>query len=234
MVSRLRDQLYFESRLLFGQSQNSIDGAEYDSNRALFQATLAGRTELGNSVIWPTLSYTIAQDDADAYIDAGSNPVAAATTTVRRAELGISFERPLALSGLGATLEGDAFLVGVDDSTQANTDARARISLGVRMLTSGGLDTSVRVGYEGASSESNHESFSVGFQTELKFWIEGFEEMTAPAPTHRRPFSFPSIETTHQPGLEAAHVTPRHPSAAGNSGLVLGLSRAAGRDVRGS
>ncbi|TNJ38581.1 HYR domain-containing protein, partial [Phaeobacter sp. B1627] len=120
------DPLYFEGRLLYGQSSNTVSPFgtyedDFDTSRLLAQVRVTGDYAYQNAVLSPYLNAAYLKDDQDAYTDSLGNLIGAQSITLRQIALGLDATRSLAVdSGL---LMLQAGISGVWSSTSGTAVA---------------------------------------------------------------------------------------------------------------
>ncbi len=141
-VAKSADQpLYFEGRLLYGQTSNSVSpfGTHTDSfssERMLARLKIAGELSYGTTKLQPNLLATYTDDNQKAYTDSLGNLIPSANYALGQIEAGMDFATPIAtdlgeltltggLSGIYAHSSGAGPLASNIDGT------RAKVKLGV-------------------------------------------------------------------------------------------------------
>ncbi|RFU12531.1 hypothetical protein DZD18_11560 [Rhodobacteraceae bacterium W635] len=167
VVAQLGDQpLFFEGRLLYGESENEISPFgtftdDFDSERWLTMVALEGSYEAETLRYFPRLQFSHAVDTQLAYVDGLSNPVPEQTVRLSELSAGVDFEAPIlgeasghlltwGLSGIWSRVEGDGAASAYIDESEGG---RARIDLGYRFNNGGGLTLGGGVFVDGVGSD---------------------------------------------------------------------------------
>ncbi|MBY6199822.1 hypothetical protein KUV65_00475 [Maritalea mobilis] len=153
VVAQLGDQpLFFEGRLLYGESDNEVSPFgtftdDFESERWLTMLAIEGSYETEVLRYFPRLQLSHAVDTQLAYVDGLANLVPEQTVRLSEVSAGVDFEAPLfgedsghlltwGLSGIWSRVEGDgAASAYIDDSE----GGRARLDLGYRFMGDAGL-----------------------------------------------------------------------------------------------
>lgn len=167
VVAQLGDQpLFFEGRLLYGESDNEISPLgsftdSFESERWLTMVAVEGSYEAEALRYFPRLQFSHAVDTQMAYVDGLSNPVPEQTIRLSELSAGVDFEMPLfgpasgqlltwGLSGIWSRVEGDGAASAYIDETE---NGRGRIDLGYRFRGDGGLTLTGDLFVDGLGSD---------------------------------------------------------------------------------
>ncbi len=105
VAGQIQDQpLYYEGRLLWGQSDNEIaqtgqPAASFGSERFLAQLKLQGEFALGQAIVSPFVDASYVSDKQEAYTDGLGNPISAQEVRQSQIALGIDLRRAFAVNG---------------------------------------------------------------------------------------------------------------------------------------
>lgn len=166
VVARLGDQpLFFEGRLLYGESDNEISPFgtfrdEFSSRRWLAMVAIEGAYEAEGLSYFPRLQLSHTVDRQLAYVDGLSNPVPEQTVRLSELSAGLDFEAPLfagdadhmltgGISGIWSRVEGDGAATAFIDDAEGG---RARLDLGYLYDAGRGLSVSADVFVDGIGS----------------------------------------------------------------------------------
>ena len=164
---RLSENVFWQARGAWGQSSNKVSPFltytdDFDSSRWLVSSTLTGRWDYGAWSIIPTASVAYMEDTAKSYADTFGTLIPSVTSSLGQAKIGpeVSYRMDLG----SAVLEPHAGLqaiwnfaghttatgLGQVGGENAGPDgARARVELGVRATTDGGIGLDVSGTYDG-------------------------------------------------------------------------------------
>ncbi|WP_297340437.1 HYR domain-containing protein [Pseudophaeobacter sp.] len=112
MVAKLPGEpLYFEGRLLYGKSSNSVSPFgtyedDFDTSRLLAQIKVTGEILSQDTLFSPYLNAAYLKEDQDAYTDSLGNVVSAQTIDLMQIALGLDAERTVAVQSGVLTLRG--------------------------------------------------------------------------------------------------------------------------------
>ena len=178
--------LYFEGRLLYGQSDNDIrfndPGASigirngsFDTKRLLVQLRVEGEIafsdEDGGPRLIPYVDARWIEDRAAAFTDSISNRVPGQTVSIGELELGSNVEVPIAMSHGAMTFTGGLGVVysnSVGEYIPSASRSRGRGEIGL----SYGLDDNVRIDFESfydGIGTSGYEGYGLSVSAEMKF-----------------------------------------------------------------
>ncbi|WP_412074352.1 HYR domain-containing protein [Tritonibacter mobilis] len=183
-VARLPEQdLYFDGRLLYGQSSNKITPFgtytdKFDTNRLLASLQVSGALDYGEVDIIPSLKASYAREAQSAYTDTPGNRIPKQTVELGQIEAGLAFVAPMPLyTGEGEmTLTGGVKAIGsfVNGSGHASSvspdyeGGRARIDLGMMHRMVNGGQFQIQSYYDGIGA-SGYDSYGISFRLEYQF-----------------------------------------------------------------
>lgn len=158
------ENLFFEGRLLYGQSSNEVSPLgtftdDFDTERFLVQAKVAGVIQRGETSLIPSFAATYASDRQKAYVDSLGGLIPEQEVRLAQMELGLGFETPVPFE----TVQGDMILTGGVSAIGSFYEAsgtgptvlpdyeggRARIELGMRYSMKKGGQLVVETFYDG-------------------------------------------------------------------------------------
>ena len=178
--------LYFEGRLLYGQSDNDIRFNDsglgekmrmgsFDTTRMLAQLRLEGEIALSDGDEGPRLiPYADThwfEDRATAFTDSIGTRISGQTVSIRQLELGSNVEVPIAMSHGAMTFTGGLGVVYSNtegDYIPSVSRSRGRGEIGF----SYGLDGTVRIDFESfydGIGTSGYEGYGLSLNAEIKF-----------------------------------------------------------------
>ena len=180
--------LYFEGRLLYGQSDNDIRFMDtglgvmrtgsFDSRRLLAQLRVEGEIALsgwdnGETVprLIPYADARWTQDRANAFIDNGGIRVLGQKVSTGQLELGSNIEFPIAMRTGAMTVNGGFGLVWSNtkgDYITSDSGGRGRGEIGF----SYNVDDNLRIGFESfydGIGSSRYEGYGLSLSAEMKF-----------------------------------------------------------------
>ncbi len=184
-VHKLNEQnVYFEGRLLYGQTENEISPSNaytdsFDSDRYLAQFRITGEYGYQTATIMPLLDFTYTEDTQQAYTDSLRRLIEEQSVDLTQMTFGIDFKLPIAmqrgsldftggLSGIYSQVNG-----GNGGKSESNIKGgRGRMELGINYRRSengnGNRVTLIATTfYDGISSD--YESYGVNFSVGLEF-----------------------------------------------------------------
>lgn len=183
-VARLPEKdLYFDGRLLYGQSSNKITPFgtytdKFDTNRLLASLQVSGVLDYGEVDIIPSLKASYAREAQSAYTDTPGNRIPKQTVELGQIEAGLAFVAPMPLyTGEGEmTLTGGvkaigSFVNGSGHAASVSPDyegGRARIDLGMMHRMVNGGQFQIQSYYDGIGA-SGYDSYGVSFRLEYQF-----------------------------------------------------------------
>ena len=168
--------LYFEGRLLYGQTDNEITPLgtytdSFETERLLAQLRASGQFELKNTTLMPLLDFTYTEDRQKAYTDSLGNTIPDQTVDLMQVSAGLDFSTPLSVQMGSLELTGG--IKGIYSSSNGATAApefenwRGRTHIGLNYDT--GRGTTVRFGsfYDGLGT--SYESYGASLNFDMKF-----------------------------------------------------------------
>ncbi|MBC7284899.1 Ig-like domain-containing protein, partial [Hoeflea sp.] len=184
IVARLPNQpLFFEGRLLYGQTSNEISPFgtytdRFDTERLLALAKVTGKLVYGATTFMPSLQFSHTADDQKAYTDSLANLIPAQGITLGQLEFGLDFRHLIALSDAARTLEltgGFAAITSWSDGTGYTQQVvpeyegrRAKVKLGLNYTMDNGGALVLDGFYDGIGA-SGYESMGVKAGFKLGF-----------------------------------------------------------------
>ncbi|WP_139103077.1 Ig-like domain-containing protein [Pararhodobacter sp. CCB-MM2] len=182
VVGRLADHpLYFEGRLLWGQTRNTISPFgtytdRFDTNRMLAMVRVTGEITWQDVTLMPTVAASHTTDRQHAYTDSLGNVIGAQDIALSRVELGLDARWPILLGQSAWTMESGITALHTRSSGSglalANSAAvdgtRARIDLGLRHVTRSGGEFSMSGYYDGIG-QSNYEGYGMEIEYRRSF-----------------------------------------------------------------
>lgn len=173
-AAKVPDQpLFFEGRLLYGQTDNKISplGTFTDSfktERMLAQLRATGEYKLENTTLMPLFDLTYTDDAQKTYTDSLGNTIPGQKVALTQVTAGMDFKTPLPSQSGALDLTGG--LSGIYASTQNGAAAqqdfeggRGRVHLGLNYTTGTGATLNVGTFYDGIGSKHEAYGASLGF-----------------------------------------------------------------------
>lgn len=123
--------LFYEARLLYGQSSNSlsVDGgdvvSQFDTRRWLGSLGLAGEIQRGGLTLTPSLVLSKISDQHSAFVDGYGNQVSAGRIDLLQGEIGIDLQRSVASRAGELRVNGGGALIFSDGAPLQATGGRA-------------------------------------------------------------------------------------------------------------
>lgn len=156
VVAQLADQqLYFEGRLLYGETDNEISPLgtftdRFSGERWLASVGIEGNYQLEGINLFPSVALSHVRETQNSYVDGLGNTVAAQGIELTEAEFGIDLEAPLTqipgdfvltggVSALWAEVRGNGAASAYVSDTEGG---RARVDLGFRYSNGTGFSAS--------------------------------------------------------------------------------------------
>ncbi|WP_168161458.1 Ig-like domain-containing protein [Oceanicola sp. S124] len=183
VVGRVPGQeVYFEGRLLYGQSRNDVSpfGSYTDrvrTERLLVMGKVSGRMEREAVTLIPHLELAWASDRQDAYRDSLGNAIPAQRVELGELALGLDFEAPLPGGGAGELLLTGG-LSAIARSTRYGGGAgvpgadldrlRGKVELGLDYTFGDGDLLSVTTFYDGIGTPE-YESYGIEIGLDMRF-----------------------------------------------------------------
>ncbi|WP_415922252.1 choice-of-anchor D domain-containing protein [Tateyamaria sp. SN6-1] len=185
-VMRLRDNLYFDVRLSYGESENSVNALglftdDFSTSRTLVQAGLTGDFEAGDFTINPFVRATYYREKQDSYVDSLGNTIPSQTFDLGRLEFGpkITFNRPtngrtqhelyVTFSGIYDFDQLGETVVTNEEFASPGDDLRGRIEVGsMFQVPEKDVSFAVELFYDGIGV-SDFEAFGGSISLEIPF-----------------------------------------------------------------
>ncbi|AHM04722.1 hypothetical protein roselon_02395 [Roseibacterium elongatum DSM 19469] len=182
VVAQLGAQpLFFEGRLLYGESDNEVSPFgtftdDFDTERWLTLIALEGAYETEHLRYFPRLQISHAVDTQLAYVDSLANLVPEQTVRLSEVSAGVDFEAPLlgddsghlltwGMSGIWSRVEGDGAASAFIDETEGG---RGRVDLGYRYAGNGLWSLSSDVFVDGIGS-GDFTTYGVALGFDMRF-----------------------------------------------------------------
>lgn len=176
-VAKLPEQpLYFEGRLLYGQTDNEISPLgtytdSFETERWLAQLRATGEYKLRNTTLMPLLDVTYTEDNQRAYTDSLGNTIPGQSVDLMQVSAGLDFSTPIPVQMGNLELTGG--IKGIYSSTNGGATApefenwRGRTTLGLNYDTGRGGTLKFGSFYDGIGS--SHESYGASLNFDMKF-----------------------------------------------------------------
>jgi hypothetical protein len=168
--------LFFEGRLLYGGSSNTITAAgttgiqSFSTNRSLAQLRATGEYELDNVVLMPMLDFTYTDDTQKTFVDTNGNTVPGQTVGVTQLSFGMDFKMPLSPS-TDYKVDFTGGISGIYSETSGGEadfgGGRGRVHFGLNSIMSNGSTFEAGVFYDGIGSD--YESYGANAGLAWKF-----------------------------------------------------------------
>ena len=182
-VAKHPDQpLFFEGRLLYGQSENEISPFDtytddFETERFLAQVKISGMIAQGQTNWIPSLGLTYASDRVAAYRDTPGNKLPEQEIELSQLELGFGFDTPAPFvpNSADVRLTGGITAIGsyIEQSGDGDTiepdyeGGRARLDLGMRYAVGGGQFV-IETFYDGIGAD-DYEAYGALLGVDLQF-----------------------------------------------------------------
>jgi hypothetical protein len=168
--------LYFEGRLLYGQTDNEISPLgtytdSFETERWLAQLRATGEYKLRNTTLMPLLDVTYTEDNQRAYTDSLGNTIPSQAVDLMQVSAGLDFSTPIPVQMGNLELTGG--IKGIYSSTNGGTAApefenwRGRTTLGLNYDTGRGGTLKFGSFYDGLGT--NYESYGASLNFDMKF-----------------------------------------------------------------
>ncbi|WP_371060664.1 Ig-like domain-containing protein [Rhodosalinus sp. 5P4] len=176
-VAKTPDQpLYFEGRLLYGQTDGDISPIgtytdSFETERWLAQLRATGEYEYQNSTLMPLLDFTYTDDTQRAYTDSLGNTIPGQTVSLMQVKAGLDFSTPLPVRANAVELTGG--VSGIYSSTDGGAAApefenwRGRTHLGLNWDSGQGATVRAGMFYDGIGS--NFRSVGGNLGVDIRF-----------------------------------------------------------------
>lgn len=177
-VAQVPDQpLFFEGRLLYGQTDNDISPLgtytdSFETERWLAQLRATGEYQYQNTTLMPLLDVTYTDDTQQAYTDSLGNTIPGQTVSLMQVTAGLDFSHPLPVQTGALELTGGlSAIYSSTDGAAASPEFeswRGRTHLGLNYDTgAGGPTMNVGAFYDGIGT--NYESYGANLGLDWKF-----------------------------------------------------------------
>jgi hypothetical protein len=176
-VAQVPDQpLYFEGRLLYGQTDNKISPLgtytdSFETERWLAQLRATGEYKYNATTLMPLLDFTYTDDAQKAYTDSLGNTIPGQTVSLMQLTAGMDFSTPLPVQTGALELTGG--LSGIYSASAGAAAApefenlRGRTHLGLNYAIGEGVNMSATTFYDGIGTD--YESYGASFGFDMKF-----------------------------------------------------------------
>jgi hypothetical protein len=176
-VAQVPDQpLFFEGRLLYGQTDNDISPLgtytdSFETERWLAQVRATGEYQYLATTLMPLLDFTYTDDTQKAYTDSLGNTIPGQTASLMQVSVGMDFSTPVSVSSGALELTGG--LSGIYSATDGGAAApefenwRGRTHLGLNYGMANGANLSVSTFYGGIGTD--YESYGANLGLNWKF-----------------------------------------------------------------
>jgi len=181
VVRSASQPLYFEGRLLYGETSNKISPFgtyedSFDTTRMLAQLRVAGELSFGTTTLNPFLDASYTTDDQNAYVDSMGNTIPGQGIALGQIEIGTDFSTMLPISSGELELWGGVSAIWSHTSgngfastvTPDYEGGRARIELGVNRTMSAGQSFTAATYYDGIGA-NDFESYGLTLGYEMQF-----------------------------------------------------------------
>jgi hypothetical protein len=172
-VAQVPDQpLFFEGRLLYGQTDNDISPLgtytdSFETERWLAQVRATGEYQVEATTLMPLLDFTYTDDTPKAYTDSLGNTIKGQKVSLMQLSAGVNFSTPIPVSTGALELTGG--LSGLYSSTDGGAAApefenwRGRTHLGLNYAMTNGANLSGTTFYDGIGTDYESYGASLGF-----------------------------------------------------------------------
>nr|WP_321509502.1 Ig-like domain-containing protein [uncultured Celeribacter sp.] len=171
-VAKAPDQrLFFEGRLLYGQTDNTISPLgtytdSFETERWLTQLRATGEYQHQNTTLMPLLDFTYTDDTQRAYTDSLGNAIPGQTVSLMQLTAGVDFSTPIPAQTGALELTGG--LSGIYSSTDGAAASpefenwRGRTHLGLNYDTGRGATARVGAFYDGLGTDYESYGADIG------------------------------------------------------------------------
>lgn len=173
--------LFFEGRLLFGETSNKISPTHtytdrFNTERSLVQFKMRGQVFRGATELNPFASIAYTNDRQLSYLDGLGNTIPSQTVSLGQGEFGLDFVTPIksasgkmSLSGGVSGIYTHSSGTGVASTVVPSFNGgRAKVKLGVDYLGDNGQSIGLNAYYDGIGAK-NYETFGFRANFGLKF-----------------------------------------------------------------
>jgi outer membrane autotransporter protein len=176
-VAQVPDQpLFFEGRLLYGQTDNDISPLgtytdSFETDRWLAQLRATGEYQYQATTLMPLLDFTYTDDSQKAYTDSLGNTIPGQTVSLMQLTAGMDFSTPIPVSTGALELTGGlSGIYSASDGAAASTEFenwRGRTHLGLNYDMGTGATMNAGAFYDGIGTDYESYGATVGF--DVKF-----------------------------------------------------------------
>jgi hypothetical protein len=183
-VARIPDQpIFFEGRLLYGQTSNDITPFgtftdTFDTERLLAQLKISGQYKFGGTILTPRLSASYTSDDQKAYTDSLGNLIPSQSIDLAQLELGMDFVTPMPFYTGAGKLDLTGGFAGIGSFTHSSGNptpvvpefegGRGRVNLGLNYAMADRTRLVVDTFYDGIGV-SGFRSYGLELGFDMKF-----------------------------------------------------------------
>ncbi|WP_417701660.1 HYR domain-containing protein [Pseudophaeobacter sp.] len=175
------DPLYFEGRLLYGKSSNSVSPFgtyedDFDTSRLLAQVKVTGEIASQGTLFSPYMDAAYVKEDQDGYTDSLGNAISAQTVDLMQVSFGLDAERSIAIQNGALTLRGG--ISGIWSSTGGTAVAetvlpgyagwRGKLDAGVSYVSASHGTFTASAFFDGLGA-SDYQSYGVSVGYALAF-----------------------------------------------------------------
>ncbi|MDF1872516.1 Ig-like domain-containing protein, partial [Vannielia sp.] len=173
--------LYFEGRLLYGETSNKISPFgtyedSFETTRMLAQLKVAGELSNGTTTLTPFLDASYTTDDQNSYIDSLGNAIPEQGIWLGQIEVGMDFSTMMpaitgdlelwgGVSGIWSHIGGSGFASTISPDYEGG---RARVELGINHQSSAGYNFTAATYYDGIGV-SDYESYGLSLGYKMQF-----------------------------------------------------------------
>ncbi|WP_336099486.1 autotransporter outer membrane beta-barrel domain-containing protein, partial [Roseovarius sp. CH_XMU1461] len=174
--------VYFEGRLLYGETTNTISPFgtyedDFDTTRLLAQMKVTGEYNYGAATTWyPFFDASYVTDDQHSYVDSLGNTIPGQGINLSQIEMGLDFKREVqanagelellgGVSGIWSHTSGQGFASTISPDYEG---ARMRVELGVNRVWSTLRQFNAATFYDGIGA-NGFESFGARLGYEMQF-----------------------------------------------------------------
>ena len=182
VVAKLPHQpIFFEGRVLYGQTSNEVSPLSaytnrFETERWLIQAELSGHYKSSRSVFIPNMTLSYTSDTQREYLDVSNKTIPRQDIELMTLSFGADFSIPVSVSF--GSLEFKGGLNGIWASTNGGGNAslvipsfeggRVNVDFGFTLESKNGISTSANFFYDGFGTDE-YENFGVGIQLVMNF-----------------------------------------------------------------
>ncbi len=174
--------IYFEGRLLYGESRNKVSPFgtyedDFDTDRLLAQFKVSGEYDYGDfTKLYPFLDASYATDDQHSYVDSLGNLIPRQGVNLGQIEIGMDFKHEVlvssgelelfgGVSGIWSRTGGQGYAATVSPDYEGG---RGRIEYGLNRVFSAYQHLNASTFYDGIGA-SGYESFGFSLGYEMQF-----------------------------------------------------------------